>query len=152
MTIPVAKPCEDGIGVTPPDNPYFFGDIPDGGIELTPEVEIEQDPRILLSAQLRNCLYVTNESHFETNVPEAVYKDLIARSVQWKNYVEQGGWKNFNSTTQMIAKMVAESIKQEYNTLARIGQEEKCMFAMEKIALHLRDLIRMETFFSSLCQ
>ncbi|EGT30443.1 hypothetical protein CAEBREN_16332 [Caenorhabditis brenneri] len=131
MTGSVPTTSEDGVGVIPPNNSYLINDIPEDGVELLPEDQNVQDPMLLLSAQLQNSLYVTSRSTFRTNVPETVYK-------------------NFEKSQQTIAKMVASSIRDEYKLLGQVGQEERCMFGLEKIALHLREVISKETFFNSL--
>ncbi|CCD71583.1 Exostosin domain-containing protein [Caenorhabditis elegans] len=148
MTIPVAKPYPSGEGVEYPRNMYFFDNATNDEIVILEEQQ--HDPRVILLAQLRNCLFVPYRQTFKTNVPEVVYNDFTDRSSHWKDYVDKGGWKNIRKSHQLIAKLVANSIAQEYHLLAKIGEEQKCSFGLENIALHLRDVISMETFFTSL--
>ncbi|CAP32747.2 Protein CBG14103 [Caenorhabditis briggsae] len=152
MTIPISEHPPQGVGIHPPNNPYSLFEIPEEGIKLLPEETRNQDPLVLFSAQLQNRLYVTPATSFDTNMPETVNKDYTTRSMQWQMYVDQKGWKLLEKSVQITGKMVASSIIQEYNVLARLGREERCMFALESIALHVRELISLETFFSSLLE
>lgn len=74
MTIPVAKPYPSGEGVEYPRNMYFFDNATNDEIVILEEQQ--HDPRVILLAQLRNCLFVPYRQTFKTNVPEVVYVSL----------------------------------------------------------------------------
>ncbi|CAI2356765.1 unnamed protein product [Caenorhabditis sp. 36 PRJEB53466] len=136
--------------VQPPSGRYFMVLVPEEGVLLAADDdEVQQDPKLVMTALLCHRLY---GRYFGTNVPKVVYNFFSSRSDQWKTYANRRGWRAFKPSNQRVSQLLANSIAQEYEGLARMGRERKCMFALEHIGLHLTMIVSLEDFFDTLIE